>query len=317
MGMSAGNIAFFGAAIGFIVFHILVFTNLTAKLQTSLQRVDDLEQLLKNATKKSSANSITSSCLDELKMRLDSELATGDINVKVLRILRKIKRSEKRIENCIVNLRNKRQSNPSRQTNSNSNCKCNEVKYALYTIWGVKKCPASSQRFYHGQMVTTDGSDYICLPDNPEDIPIKVTKTKGRTLGSSVFIRGVTYDDIEDTVVRLSGPVSNNKTIPCAVCARKGKSSSKMIYSMPKTMRKMGIQREYFGILMSAKKSRKFVCLSVDARGYDGNMTKTNWRQLNTIKLHPAELRCNSMYCEVNNKTYNDGHRVKCMVVTF
>lgn len=94
--MSAGNIAFVVVAIGFIVFHMIVFTSLTDKLQTSLQRINDLEQLLKNATEKSSVNSITSSCLDELQMRLDSERATGDINVKLLRILRKIKRSEKR-----------------------------------------------------------------------------------------------------------------------------------------------------------------------------------------------------------------------------
>lgn len=167
-------------------------------------------------------------------------------------------------------------------------------------------------------MITTDGSDYICLPNNPEDSPLRATKTKGRNLGSSVFVRGVTYDDIEDTVVRMA-PMSNanNKTIPCAVCGRKGKSSSKMIFSMPTTMKKMGIQREYFGILMSAEKSRRFICLADDARGYESNITKSNWSQLNSVKLHPAELQCNSIHCEVNKKRYNDGHRMKCMVVTF
>jgi hypothetical protein len=97
MATSAGNIVCVVVAIGFLAFHTFLFTNLSDQLQTSLRRIDDLEGLLKNATtRRSTKTTITSNCLEELQMRLDSELANADDNVKVLRVLRKIHRLEKR-----------------------------------------------------------------------------------------------------------------------------------------------------------------------------------------------------------------------------
>ncbi|CAB4014825.1 Hypothetical predicted protein, partial [Paramuricea clavata] len=177
------------------------------------------------------------------------------------------------------------------------------------------------------QMVTTDGSDYLCLSDNPDYGAWRPTKTPGRNFGSSVSVRGVTYGDVEDVVNFIdptppSGPTSkNNKTVPCAVCARSGKSGSKMmsaIYDRGKTD-KFNMQREYFGVLMTSKESKKLICLSVDAKEYKNKKIK-NMVSIpisNTVQIHPAELKCSSMYCEADDTYYKKAHRVKCIVVTF
>ena len=97
MATSAGNIVCVVVAIAFLAFHTFLFTNLSDQLQTSLKRIDDLERLLKNeTTRRFTKTTITSNCVDQLKMRLDSELANADNNVKVLRVLRKIQHLEKR-----------------------------------------------------------------------------------------------------------------------------------------------------------------------------------------------------------------------------
>ncbi len=176
-------------------------------------------------------------------------------------------------------------------------------------------------------MVTTDGSDYLCLADNTEQLPPRKLKTPNRNLGSSVNLRGVTYGDMEDvvnffTTIPPTGPnTRNNKTVPCALCARPNKSGSKMLLAIPSKIRKFYIQREYYGILMSSKESKKLICVSVDGREYKNdkisNTISSRFPLSNTVKLHPAELRCNSMYCETDKKYYKEGYRVKCMVVTF
>jgi hypothetical protein len=190
-------------------------------------------------------------------------------------------------------------------------------------------------------MVTTDGSDYLCLSDNPDDGAPRPTKTPGRKFGSSVSVRGVTYGDVEDVVnffyiVPPFGPTSkNNKTVPCAVCARSGKSGSKMMGAIldMKKVKKFNMQWEYFGVLMASKESKKLICLSVDAKEYKNKEIK-NMVSIpisNTVQIHPAELTCNSMYCKAGDRNhtdyykekykvthyYKEGYRVKCMVVTF
>ena len=178
-----------------------------------------------------------------------------------------------------------------------------------------------------GQMVTTDGSEYVCLGNSAVGPPVRRNRTRGRNLGSDVKLRGVTYGDIEDvlnffTIIPPSGNnTRNNRTVPCALCAREGKSSSKMIIARPSQIRKFYAQREYIGVLMSSKESKKLICLSVDARKYENdNIAKTissRFPLSNTVKLHPAELRCNTMYCEADRDNYKERHRVGCMVVTF
>ena len=176
-------------------------------------------------------------------------------------------------------------------------------------------------------MVTTDGSDYICLTNEPDHVPLRPTKTKGRNLGSNVNLTAVTYNDIEDVFNFYTknppfGPTTrNNKTVPCAICARRGKSSSKTIVGISREMydKKFpgAIQQEYFGVLMSAKESKKLICLTIDARGFNTTGIKPlTFSTANTVKIYPAELRCNSMYCDTS-KHYQDEYRVRCMVVTF
>lgn len=97
MDISASNIVCVMVALGFIVFHTFLLTNLSEQLQTSLRRIDVLEELLQNATEeKSSKKTVVANSLEEIKMRLDTELGNVDGNVKVLRLLRRIKRLEKR-----------------------------------------------------------------------------------------------------------------------------------------------------------------------------------------------------------------------------
>lgn len=170
--------------------------------------------------------------------------------------------------------------------------------------------------------MTTDGSDYLCLSDDPIDPAMR--KKKSRDLGSSVSLRGVTYGDVEDVVNFFTKyPPSgkhtrNNKTVPCALCARRGKSSSKMIVAINNftKIRNFNVQREYYGVLMSTKHSKKLICLSADAKEYKRNNRSPRVSLSETIQLHPAELRCNSMHCE-DDRNYEEGFRVRCVVVTF
>ena len=175
--------------------------------------------------------------------------------------------------------------------------------------------------------MTTDGSDFVCFADRIPDkgILIRINATHGR--GSGVNLRGVTYDDIEDVVSFNSkpawGPQSrNNKTVPCALCARCGKSSSKMIVANPTTrdFKLLLVRREYTGVLMTTKESKKLICIDIDTKSYNtSNMLRpisSKARPTNTVKLYPAVLRCNSMYCEAQG-LYKDKNRVQCAVITF
>ena len=97
MDISASNIVCIMVGLSFIVFHTFLLTNLSEQLQTSLRRIDVLEELLQNATEeKSSKKTAVANSLEEIKMRLDTEPGNVDGNVKVLRLLRRIKRLEKR-----------------------------------------------------------------------------------------------------------------------------------------------------------------------------------------------------------------------------
>ena len=84
-------------ALGFLAFHTFLFVNLSDQLQTSLRRIDLLEELLQNATEpKSSKKTVVANSLEEVQMRLDTELGDIEGNDKVFRLLRRIKRLEKR-----------------------------------------------------------------------------------------------------------------------------------------------------------------------------------------------------------------------------
>ena len=167
--------------------------------------------------------------------------------------------------------------------------------------------------------MTTDGSDFVCFADriSENDMLMRANATQGRGSGS-VNLRGVTYDDIEDVVSfdtnPASGPKSrNNKAVPCALCARCGKTNSKMVVANLNDFRRFAAQREYFGVLMSTKESKKLICVSIDATKYN----TTSIRPLtNTNKIYPAAVKCSSMYCEAQG-FYRDKYRVQCMVVTF
>lgn len=178
-------------------------------------------------------------------------------------------------------------------------------------------------------MVTTDGSDFFCLSDTPEDAPTRASSSRNRYPGNSVNLRGVTYGDIEGVLSLHAIPPSgiysrNNKTVPCTICARYGKSSSAVVSAIERKIRNFSyIQREYRGVLMSTRESKKLICLSVDSKKYlnkkttSENGSKTSKTLINTVKIHPVELQCNSLHCESSPNIYKEGNRIKCLVVTF
>ena len=97
MDISARNTVCIMIALGFLAFHTFLFVNLSDQLQTSLRRIDLLEELLQNATEqKSSKKTVVANSLEEVQMRLDTELGDIEGNDKVFRLLRRIKRLEKR-----------------------------------------------------------------------------------------------------------------------------------------------------------------------------------------------------------------------------
>lgn len=76
-----------------------------------------------------------------------------------------------------------------------------------------------------------------------------------------------------------------------------------------------GFQREYIGVLMSSKHSKNFICVSIGAKGYKSKTAVRNRQLSGTVRLHPAELKCDSLHCE-SSKDYSDRYRVRCVVVT-
>lgn len=97
MAASSGNVICVVLAIAFLVIHTFLFTNLSDRLQLSLQRIDDLERLLQNATLQKFTRKTTSkSFLEVLERLLDPELDRDEGHVKSRRLLRKIRHLESR-----------------------------------------------------------------------------------------------------------------------------------------------------------------------------------------------------------------------------
>ncbi|XP_046847570.1 uncharacterized protein LOC124441183 [Xenia sp. Carnegie-2017] len=221
MAVSVGNLVFIVIALVVISFQTFLFLNLGNQLNICLKRIEHLEELLKNATTtlRSKKHKLTSR-KDILENEMNYELpADYSLKMTLLQSRHKIFKSKQRVKKSKI--RGKRNSNHRR-------------RYAVYTSWGSNICPAKSTILDKGQMVTTDGSDFFCLSDTPEDAPTRASSSRNRYPGNSVNLRGVTYGDIEGVLSLHAIPPSgihsrNNKTVPCTICARYGKSSSAVV----------------------------------------------------------------------------------------
>lgn len=336
-----GNVLGAVVLVGYLAVNTLLFLHVSERLDKALRRVDKLELYIANTIvtqditgKERKLNWLRgvkeglymaqTGKKDILRTRrsIDNKGIVDAILQRIKRIGSRLRKMKRKIR---TNYPVKRADTPTSASNvkSRGTSGTNTKTRALFTIWGEHKCSTFSDKVQTGQMVTADGSDYLCLPDNATFKALRPISSRKGNIHNSVSMRGVTYGDIEDVISHYNPPPNNiasrnNKSVPCAVCMRNDKAASVMLVAqdpdVPLYM-KFGMQREYTGILMSSKQSNKFVCVSIGAKSYLNKEGVVLDGLVDTVRLHPAELKCESLYCD-SNQIYSDKHRVSCVVGT-
>ena len=127
----------------------------------------------------------------------------------------------------------------------------------VYTRWGSASCPSTSTLVYSGRAGgsfyshTGSGSNYLCLPDDPEYY------SGGTPTSYPAFIYASEYEvwatELQSAII--------NQNVPCAVCS----TPQKLVLMVPaKITCPTGWTREYNGFLMASywiAQAKTFVCV--------------------------------------------------------
>ena len=174
---------------------------------------------------------------------------------------------------------------------------------AVYVRWGRKDCPEGANIVYSGQAGGNHyknkggGSNYLCLPNDPDN-------GKPFSFANDVLY-GVEYEPYS---LPAGFPNLRQKEASCAVCRRKGKSSTLMIPG--KQTCYSGWKVEYTGFLMTSYKTlnnQDYVCMDKDSEPIDNN-TKNNDEGL----IYPVRTTCGSLRCP----PYKNHTEMLCVVCT-
>ena len=126
----------------------------------------------------------------------------------------------------------------------------------IYTIWGNSSCPSTSTVVYSGRAGGAyfthagSGSNYLCLPSDPEYY------SDGKPTTYPAYVYSSEY---ETWGTELTGLENHN--VPCAVCEAQRQA---MIMVPAKITCPTGWTREYNGFLMAsyfAAQAKRFVCV--------------------------------------------------------
>ncbi len=169
-----------------------------------------------------------------------------------------------------------------------------------YTRWGSTSCPG--EKIYSGRVGGSPhqnqggGSDYLCMPDDPE-----------YGLAYKAGVQGHSPVDGAEYEV----PIATNKhdrNVPCAVCYVSSRTASIMI---PARMNCYGNwTREYYGFLMADQyihRKTQFVCVDHSTEAIPGMPTNTNG-----ALLYHVEATCNGLSCV----KYSREKELNCVVCT-
>ena len=172
-----------------------------------------------------------------------------------------------------------------------------------YICWGRTECPDTqgTELLYSGVAAgshfseTGGGSQYLCLPEDPEFLVITpgVQNLRG-------YLYGTEYQAEEVNV--LNGLLNHN--VPCAVCYTAVRGAVVMI---PGTS---SWTREYYGYLMTMihfHQRTTFECVDVNAEAIPNSATSTD-----PNLFYFTESRCNGINCP----PYADGNELTCVVCT-
>ncbi len=143
------------------------------------------------------------------------------------------------------------------------------------------------------------GSNYICLPDEPEFL-----STTSGVQGDRSYVYGTAYNTANSPPA-LGNLIGSNA--PCAVCITE-RTNKIMIpgkFNCPPLW-----TREYYGYLMTEQQANyrnSFECVDVEAEAVPGSGSGTSG-----ALFYFAEARCTGLACP----PYVEGHELTCVVCT-
>ena len=177
-----------------------------------------------------------------------------------------------------------------------------------YIRWGNASCPDTegTETLYSGRAAGSlwteqgGGSNYLCLPDEPEflaTVPGVQDYRRARVYGTEYKI---------DSGSPLESLHNNNA--PCAACYTLARADKIMIPG--KVTCPTSWTREYFGYLVAERHGHyrnSFECLDVNAEAVPGEAAETN-----SALFYLTEVFCNGIDCP----PYAEGNELSCVVCT-
>ena len=173
-------------------------------------------------------------------------------------------------------------------------------KYIVYLgdvfIAGV----AAGSHFSH----SGGGSNYLCLPRNPE----WGKTTAGFQSGESLYGAEYELSPTNDPFPKVNGRSLHENDVPCAVCLVTSRPTKLMIPA--RLTCPDGWTKEYSGYLMAQHRSQTrttYVCVDSDPEVIEGGAADQNG-----VLFYVVEAVCGSLPCP----NYVDGWEITCVVCT-
>jgi hypothetical protein len=196
------------------------------------------------------------------------------------------------------------------------------VESVIFTRWGRTVCPNGTSVIYTGWASGAPydkqggGSNYLCLPDNPE---FNIDNVVPGWNWWASKIQGVQYE-IHDDLNKDNKPFSfaNNRgtsilnsNAPCVVCLRSNKNSVLTVPAKNKCPTDTMIL-EYNGYLTANAEDRfrnEFVCLDAAPETIAGSGDDTDGAWMSPVQI---DCTAKNLPCP----PYQDGYEVNCVVCT-
>jgi len=178
----------------------------------------------------------------------------------------------------------------------------NDPGGSTYVRWGRTTCPETSELVYDGFAGCANhaepggGTNYICLPKDPEWAQEQSPSYLGYILGAEYQTHGSMLDGLKD------------HDVPCAVCQT---NSTNFLIIPAKQTCHTGWAREYAGFLMSERNtnpsSKEFICMDEIPESVTGS-----YADRNGALFYFQKSVCGSLPCP----PYFDSRVITCVVCT-